>query len=602
MTPLMRLPSLVAVCVLALAACGGGPETLPAPTTPRTLQAKPETIWVQPGQMGTISFVVLGPTGAPLAGAPVSFSIVEAADMPTQGATLVTPKVVSDARGVAEGMLTAGARASFRVRATTDTASEEVVVIVAEGLVSSVDVAPFFPPGSRAAGHATTVQILFYDNGACRTLPLRKPPTPVRKMTSVPVGGVLRVNVVSTAVSHAIIGRAVDARDAVVGLGCVDLPGPTLVTGVAVQVALPIADAGPDPTGTFMATTSLAVSPALAAASTVAAAWSDLVDCPLDPAQLWLDCAIDGLGPTSDADPLDCVPATKAGGDGALGDALGALRGAFVVGADGKPTACRGAKTAGGAVSLDAVAMGLFGAPRPAALLALEGAADDAAHLFDTLRVRSTLDVRGGATPDTLAVTHTLTDVVFSRKGRSSAVALLPLGLPELAATATAALTEDAISLPEHGFTLRLGTAARAGFGGVALAPRGLPGDAHALVAALAALAIDDDGVTNGCAALDAALCPRAGAADGCLAHACATGLDALAARLDASFTAADGDGYDLYLRGAAPLLDTHGNSLADRLGDLQLPGQAGAWAVELRPRAGRRTLAAAWEAIRVGN
>ena len=85
-------------------------------------------------------------------------------------------------------------------------------------------------------------------------------------------------------------------------------------------------------------------------------------------------------------------------------------------------------------------------------------------------------------------------------------------------------------------------------------------------------------------------------------ARACATGLDALAARLDASFAAADGDGYDLHLAGAAPLLDTHGNSLADQLGNLQIPAQAGAWTVELRPHTGRRALAAAWEAIRVGN
>jgi hypothetical protein len=83
---------------------------------------------------------------------------------------------------------------------------------------------------------------------------------------------------------------------------------------------------------------------------------------------------------------------------------------------------------------------------------------------------------------------------------------------------------------------------------------------------------------------------------------ACATGLNALAARLDASFDGADGAGLDLYLAGSAPLLETHEDGLAGRLGDLQPGAPAGTWTVDLRPREGRRTLSAPWEAVRSGN
>jgi hypothetical protein len=123
-----------------------------------------------------------------------------------------------------------------------------------------------------------------------------------------------------------------------------------------------------------------------------------------------------------------------------------------------------------------------------------------------------------------------------------------------------------------------------------------------AVVAAIAGLAHSDDGQLQGCRALDAALCPRIGSPAGCLVTPCATGLNALAARLDASFEAADGTDLDLYLEGSAPLIETHDDGLAGRLGDLQPGARAGSWTADLRPRTGRRTLSAPWEAIRSGN
>jgi hypothetical protein len=577
----------------------------PTPTTPRVLLAMPETIWVQPGETGMLHFLLRGPSGAPLPGANVTFVIVDDPETPgaeAQGATLATASGTTSAGGFCDARITAGLHTVFRVRAASANATAEAVVVVAAGVVGSVDVAPFFPvpAGNLAAATATTIEILFFDNSACRDIPPRRPPQPARTMRSVPASGaVTHYEFVSTAVAHAIFGRALDGRGRVVALGCADLPGPTLVAGGAVQIALPLIDSGPDPVGRFAVTSQLAIVPPLAAVTGLEATWRDLTDCPLDPAQRWLDCTIDALGPTSDADPLDCVPATLPGGDGPLGDALGALRGTLLAGPDGNPTACRGPKTAGGGISADAQAQGLFGSPLPPALIHLEAAADDAAHLLDELKLRSTLEIRDGALGD-YAVTHTLTEIAFALPGATTDVTLLPLGLPILSTLTTGTVRGDTLVIAEHGLTVRLGTAARAAFGTLSLVRRGLPGDAAGLVAAVAALAHTDDGVSAGCAALDATLCPRAGKPNGCLAAACNVGLGVLAERLDDSFDAVDGTDLDLYLQGEAPLLDPHGNGQADRLGDPA--AQAGIWYVDLRPRGGRRTLEATWEAIRDGN
>ncbi|HEX4404364.1 MAG TPA: hypothetical protein VH560_06025 [Polyangia bacterium] len=585
---------LAVLWILALAACGGAESPGPAPTTPRTIVASPQTVWVQPGATGTLTFKVTGPTGAPLPGALVTFTIVDnpTAGSGAQGATLVTTSATTDANGACAARITAGLFTIFRVRATTAGQTGEVVVVVAAGVVGTVDVAPFFSTPSAAATVARSVEVLFFDNDACRSLSLRAPPQSPRGVLSVSAaGGVARYPAVSTSTPNAVLARALDGNGVARAIGCIDLPGASLVPGGVVQAPLPLVDSGPDPTGSYAATTALTIAPPLAAAATIAATWRDLTDCPLDPAQLWLDGTIDALGP------------------GALGDALGALRGAPVAGADGAPTACRSAKTSGdnqtSVESLDAIVAGMFGSPVPAAFIQLAAAAEDAPHLFDELRLHSTLDVaqRAGGTLADLTVAHTLTSVTFVLPNVATTdVPLQPLGLPTLSVTTTATSAAGTLTIAQHGFTARLGTAARSAFGTLSLGSRGLPTDAYALVSTLAALAHTSDGALVGCEALDEVLCPRAGHAAGCAIAACAAGLAALAQRLDTSFEAADGADLDLYLAGTAPLIDTHDDGLAGRFGDLQVSAQAGSWSVDLRPIAGRRTLGAAWEAIRESN
>ena len=246
-------------------------------------------------------------------------------------------------------------------------------------------------------------------------------------------------------------------------------------------------------------------------------------------------------------------------------------------------------------MSLDSIVQGMFGSPKPALIAALPAISADAAHVLDALGLMSTLDVRAGAQADHYLITHTLTDARFVLSGGAAVVPLVPLALPSLTAN-TAAITRDGLLvIDRHGFTLRLGRVARSGFGAAALAPRmpqGSPATAGGLVAAVVALATTSDRAVSGCAALDRVLCADVGAAPGCLAAACPTGLSVLATQLDAAFDAADGAGLDLYLSGSTPLVDMSAEGWADLLpgkepGKDDHPAGVATWSADVRTSLG---------------
>jgi hypothetical protein len=589
---------------LLLGGCAGkGPASMQPDDL--GIAAAPGTIQLSPGQQGTASFVVTN-HGAPAAGQTVAFAIVEGAGAGAQGATLAAASALTDATGTAAVGVRAGLATAFRVEATLGAASAEVAVIVETGLVASLSIDPFFAPSSRGASLATGLAVRFFDETSCEDLDLVRLPDAARGVTTLPVGGIAPYDFVSTAAVGAAVGQALYAHGTattVVAQGCVDVPGSSLLADGTVEVGLPLYDLTPDPVGTFAVTSTLSFEPPLAAAAALAAPWTDLGDCPLDPAQLWLDCTIDALSGTTAADPLDCVPAPGAGAEGPVGDALGARRGVVLVDGAGAVTGCRGARDGGGAESLDALALGLFGSPTPAALLALPAIAADATALLGGVTLQSMLTVEPSSDAGTYLVTHTLVSAVFGAPNGPGTVPLASLGLPILTAYTTASTSDDRLVIGSHGFTLRLGSAARAAFGPLSLVPRGLPGNAAAMVPALFALARSADGTATGCAALDGALCPAATQPPGCLLAACTAGLRALAAKLDGAFDGADGAGLDLYLSGSAPLLETHGDGLASKLGSSGIdPTALGAWSVDLRTSLGRALVSATLNGDRTGD
>jgi hypothetical protein len=634
-----------AVAIGALAGgCSGGPAAAPPPVDPPVLQALPATVQIAPGATGRLRFQLRTALGQPIAQQSVSFAIVVATPADPgapasdpRGATVAPASALTDGMGVAETTVTGGLQAIFRVRASSSGGSgsgsggavpveAEVVVVVVSSTSGTVLVAPFFPPGSAAAPLVASIDVLFYDDTACAALPLFTPPASPRDPVTLAVSNgrvvgspLAEFDVVSTAGRHAIVGRGRDGAGGVQALGCVDLTAATLVAGSAVQVALPLLDSDPNPLGTFAVTSRFDFAPPLAVAAAVAAPWRDLQDCPLDPAQLWLDCTVDALSGAQPGDPNDCQPAAATGAEGALGDALAARRGALYGAAASTPggASCRGPRDGGNGgaggggapqPSLDALVMNLLGSPAPALVAALPAIAADAAQILSTLQLQSRLTVAATAAADVYQATHRFDSAQLTLGDVTSDVALAPLGFPVLQADQVTVIESGGqIDIGPHGITLRLGTVARIAFGQLALAARGLPATSDALVGALAALAHRDDGAgsaQSGCAALDGLLCAEVGRAAGCLGSACADGLASMAALLDAGFNAADGPAIDLRLdAGSAPLLDPHGSGAADRLGDrFATPPQPGQWQATVLSRGGSQSVAGLWDAIRVGD
>src|SRR5262245_30539828 len=587
--------------LVAGGACAGGEEGT-TPSGDRVLAALPKDIKVNPNETGTARFVLTS-GGVPIAGQRVTFSIVDdpaIPDVEARGATLVDSSATTDGAGVAAVDVRAGLATKFRIRAAAGTAQGELMVFVVAGDVGSILVEPFFAPNSSAAPRTTGIKIYFDDNSSCANLILTSPPGDALMQQLPASGGTASYDFISTSGSHAVGGIARDAENVPVAEGCVDVPGGSLLPGGVAEVQLLLRDIVPNPVGRFAINSNFTFVPPLAASANIAGPWRDLGDCPLDPAQLFLDCTIDALSPATLDDPLDCKPSAMAGGEGVLGDALTARRGIPIADGAGVPTGCRAAKDTSGAPSLEAIAMGLYGIPTPQLVIALPAIGNDAAHLLDTFRLLSTLELASAGRPDEYVATHTLVGAVFTSSAPAGAeVSIAPLALPAATAYTTAITRDGLLVVDSHGFSLRLGQVARLGFGAAALEPRGVGSDAGSLITALAGLAHSEDGAASGCAAFDRALCAAVGRASGCLAAACPAGLSTLATVLDSAFAAADGTGLDLYLAGSAPLIgqgDGSAFGLGAIVGD---PTAIASWSVDLRTAAGRARTNATWDGVR---
>ena len=587
---LLALASVVAGCA------GGEPGT--TPTSDRVLAGDPASIQVVPGGTGIVRFVLTS-GHVPIAGQTVNFKIFDdpsLAGLEEKGATIEPDLAVTDVSGAATVEVTAGMPTRFYVLGRSGGAQDLVKVDVVDGPVGSLVVVPFFAPDSVAASDPadagiTNILVRFFDRQHCPDYRTMELPNPTLHTDLAP-GKTARFDNVSTRDPSAVYAQALGPEGTPVAVGCVDVPGASIPADGVVEVGLPMHDIVPNPIGTFALTTTFDFEPPLAAGAIIATPWRDLSDCPLDPAELLLDCTIDALSPPTPGDPHDCKPSI--GGEGPLGDKLQARRGDEIPG-----TRCRG-PLVGTAVSLDSVVLGMFGSPKPALIAALPAISADAAHVLDTPTLLSTLDVSAGAQADHYLITHTLTDARFALGG-GAVVPLVPLALPNLTAH-TAAITRDGLLvIDRHGFSLRLGRVARSGFGASALVPRGSPATAGGLVAAMVALASTADGAVSGCAALDRVLCADVGASPGCLAAACPTGLSVLATTLDSAFDAADGTGLDLYLSGSAPLVDMSAEGWADLLPDKDdlHPAGVSTWSADVRTSLGVARITTSFKGVR---
>ncbi len=600
--PQGRVAALASILVstLAASACGGGRDLVPDASTATLLIAvTPDSVAVRPNESKIFTFRLLTEQATPVSDRIMQFSIAPAPGFDPKGATLSLDRGITDDAGEVAVQVIAGSQTRFLVRASASHATPaEAVVYVTNATHAPAEIVAYLEDEAELGETVTTVRIHLFDDVACKDIRAETLPTMFYPPRTLPPDTPAAYNSLSIDGIHVFLALGLDGVGTTRAEGCVDLPGAALLPQGSVRVPLALRTVRASPEGKFRATSQLQFTQPLRAAATIATAWKDLSDCPLDPARLWLDCTIDALSGPQPGDPDDCRPGPA---EGPLGARLLARRG--LPGAATGNAKCRDRSDALGLPSHDGLAANLFPSP-PAPLQAiLPALGKEAAGLFDSVRLASTLTITPGAPPDRFWLDHTLRSVELLLGGASVSVELLEVGAPSPTARfVPIERKRNDLTIASHGLTLRLGSAARYAFQRASLRARGAPTDTVALVSALTGLAkhMDRGVATFGCAALDSLLCTDIGEARGCLLGACRAGLAALAARLDAGFVALDGEDIDLFIGGSVAVIDRDGDRRAELLGSaMSGVGAPGLWQGEVRARGGISNLAAPWTAKR---
>jgi hypothetical protein len=261
---------------------------------------------------------------------------------------------------------------------------------------------------------------------------------------------------------------------------------------------------------------------------------------------------------------------------------LAARRGLPMMDPDPVKARCRQRTDGAGRASLETQIEGMFA---PATLSEVTALPADVANLLRSFRLQSTLELTPTTRPDRFLGDHQL-EVLELGEGTPVQQPLWEMGLPQRT-THFIPVTAEAgeISFERHGFTLRLGTAARLALERGVLARHGFPPDIAAFVTALFASARYPEAgrPVQGCAALSALVCPLVTGPMGCMTTACTAGGAALGRRLGTVLTALDGVDLDFFIEGFAPIIDREGDGVADAFGSSRPTSPSGSWAGYLR-------------------
>lgn len=600
---MFRLLWALAVALVAFPACAGPDGPGADDVDGRLHIVVSDSITVRPRESRHVAFQLVDEQGNAVDNRVMQFSIVDDPMTPedeARGATLSFDRSITDSSGRVFLQIIAGLPTVFHLRAASARANDtHVVVFVTSATHGSAELVPVVEEILLSDQEITSVSIHFYDaphdNRSCASLrPDALPVSRTRPSRSVPTGSTVVFSNISSEGSHAIVGLGLDGNGILRAAGCVDLPGPSLPLEDTARVVLPIHVLRVLPDTRYSVTSILNLQPPPKGVMGAAALWSELSQCPGDPARLWLDCTLDALGPVSAADPLDCRPAAE----GPLADRIIARRGVLLPIGE----RCRDKVDGAGRPSLDALVEGLLPNLRSAPFSSLPSLPAELRQMFTSLKIHSLLAVAPTTVTERFLIEHTLRAVEFTMAPTQMSLELFEFALPFAQSRFVPAMLAPAgLEIATHGFTLRLGTLGRLAFGRVSLIPRGFPADAAGFVNALVGAATRTEQNTTflGCGALDALVCPDVGEARGCLQAACMEGLVALGARLDAGFSALDGDDLDLSLGGSASLVDRDGDRKADALGAIEPRSSAGLWLGELRTRAGVSTFTGSWTAER---
>jgi hypothetical protein len=577
----VRLGAIVALALALSAGCGNGPGApVDAGSGPQHfIRHIGESVAVAPNGSKQLSFLLVDGQERPVPNQVLQFQIAEAST--ARGATLSIDRGVTDARGLVSLQVISGLTTIFILRVSAERAEPmEIKVYVDSRKFGPVEVAPMVV---GAAGEAVaSIRLFFVSETGCARI-LRSNPTPdMSAVRTLMPGQVERYSTVRMDSGHAIVGHGLDAAGVVVVDGCVDLSGAAILEDGLVRVVLPLARTAISPVGRFRATSQLQLAKTPKAAAAMAEAWVELAACQSDPGRLWLDCTVDALTPETAEDPLDCLP--SATDEGAFDRKLAARRGLPV--RETTPTGtsyarCRQRTDAAGDVALEERIASLFASPTPTLRTNLEGIVRETSTLLSAIGVVSYFQVRATSRPDRFQIDHQLEALELGEPETKVPVNLWRLGLPLRTAWLVPAVAAAGdITLEQHGFTVRLGSAARLAVEEGILSRRGYPADTAGFVTSIFAAASYTDRNTTfkGCPALAALVCPLVGAADGCLVEACQAGVAALGRRLSAVFSRLNGSGLDLFLEGTAPLIERDGDGRADSFGWLLPTSPPGVW------------------------
>lgn len=551
---------LLAALAVCLTACGGddapvGPDAGAGGNFVLEVQNPPgESIGLPIAGTTTLRVRYLDASARPVAGAAVEFRLLTTGSESTGGSTLSADSATTDDLGIARVDLVAGAeRVNFRVEARAPSAPSALFyVAVSEGGFTDVQVTPLHE-GPRGAEQFASVQIRLYRSVdlRCRDAEVEALPASVFPPRSLPdFAGAVRFRNLSAGDSYAVVTWGASETGAALAFGCVDLGAGQVRSGRQLGLEVITSDRGPRLPGPLALESVLDLAPPLAGLG--GAAW-DTLACPLGPAQLLVDCALDA---EVDDGALDCVVEAAS----PLRDAVEAAR---------TPAGADGCRPPGDALD-DAVAAALAPGHAPATWNQLAAA---------RLELLTGFALRSELRPGTASTArHRLLGARAAVGAAEHEVDLAATTRPILVAPAVPweAAADGSFALGRHGFTLRAGALLAEAFAVLALAPANLAGDDGALGSAL--LGGLEDGGASGCDALDGLVCAAAERPDGCLA-ACAAVAPALDTEL-ARWTddLAEG-GLDLFLSGAGTAFD-------DDL-DLAIDALAGAWDAELIPRDG---------------
>jgi hypothetical protein len=533
-------------------------------------------VGLPPGEQRALRVRYTDAAGRAFPGARIQFAIFG----DPRGSTLSADSVYTNEAGEAEVQIRAGAAVChFEVRVTAEHAEGATFYLeVSNAGFGSLSIRAAYTGGIAEKDLPLVRYLLYLDAGqGCRALSPQDPPLALRERSTTALAEPVAFKALPINVDHAILAIASDAKLRPRAAGCVEIPRAVLKANRQLISLVELRDLPPTVVGRYGLSSSFVLpkppQPGSRPIHDALQPLGDLTDCPLDPAQLLLDCMIDALGPA----PHDCVPG---GSPSPAAAALIEERGAL----DAK--GCRGVLTPRGTVSLEQQLDAALKAGGATSMIeSLQGlVASSEKALEHGFRLESELEILAVDPKASAAVaSHRLLSLSFGPKGATSAVLLVgEIGLPSpLALPVTASLGAGwRLLLADHGFTLRFGRLAREAIGKLVLGPAGLPESSDALAQELVTRVQRQDAGTKlkGCAALSATACQAARLPIGCLLAACPVGTSALGSYLDAGFAAIAGTDTDFSLKGTVDLIDADGDLRVDALGTTEAPGSWDAW------------------------